>query len=46
MVLLRLYAMFYNLFYYVPFVRNKRLLKKRIRAQDKATFDNLMCADR
>ena len=42
MVLLRVYAMFYNILYYVPFVRNKRLLKKRIQAADKVTMDNLL----
>jgi hypothetical protein len=44
MVLLRVYAMFYNLLYYVPFVRNKSELRKRVQGADRATIENLMCA--
>ena len=43
MVGLRLYAMFYNLLYYLPFVRNKALVKKRVRSADKATMENVRC---
>jgi len=41
MIGLRLYAMFYNVLYYVPFVRNKKMLKKRIRSADKSTLENI-----
>ena len=43
MVFLRMYAMFYNILYYVPFVRNKALVKKRIRKGDKSTLENVRC---
>lgn len=41
LALLRIFAMFYNVLYYVPFVRNKTLVKKRIRVADKTTIGNL-----
>jgi len=40
-VFLRVYAMFYNLLYYLPFVRNKETIRKRLQNHDKATLDNI-----
>jgi len=44
MVLLRYCAMFYNVLYYVPFVRNKALVKSRVKKGDKTTMENVRCA--
>ena len=36
--------MFYNLFYYVPFVRNKPQVRERIEAGEKKAIESIWCA--